>query len=79
VSVLAVLLLGVESAGATQFQSASFGLSFLIYAGVLHALHGTSFGTSLLVSIVSVVLSVVVGVGLALLGLVCAGGLAAVG
>lgn len=76
VSVLAVLLLGVSSAGAAQFQAASFGWSFLIYAGVLHGLHGTGFGTSLLVSLVAMLLTVAVGLGLGLLA-VCAGGLAA--
>ena len=77
ISVLAVLLLGVDTAGATTFQSASLGWSFLIYAGVLHGMHGTPFGTALLVSLLALVLTIACGFALGL-AVVCAGGLAAV-
>ena len=77
VSILAVLLLGVESTSATTFQSASIGWGFLLYAGILHMMHGTPFGRSLLVSVISMLLTIAVGVGFVFLA-VCAGGMAAI-
>ena len=75
VGVVLALVIGLERSQGAAFQGASFAWSFVIYAGLLHALHGTGFGTSLLVSVVATVLAVGVGIVFVLLA-VCAGGAA---